>query len=88
MISIFEGIKLKSDIYITRNYFTSFLLSLIGKKTIMELHHDLSEESRIVQFIFKTTNYLNSKNIVLIIAITKSIKDHYVNKYKIKKTRF
>lgn len=87
IISILKGIKLKSDIYITRNYFTCFVLSLIGKNTIMELHHDLIEESRIVQFIFKITNYLNSRNIVLIIAITKAIKDHYVNKYNIQENK-
>ena len=36
LVSILKGIKLNSDIFITRNYFTCFLLTLIGKKTIME----------------------------------------------------
>ena len=87
LVSILKGIKLNSDIFITRNYFTCFLLTLIGKKTIMELHHGLNEESRIVQFIFKTTKYLNSKNIKLIIAITNAVKEHYINMYNIEESK-
>ena len=87
-ISILKGIKLNTEIYITRNYFTCFVLTLLKKKVIMELHHDLNEESRIVQFIFKFTRYLNSKNVILIVAITNALKIHYSNKYKIKKKRF
>tara|TARA_B100001057_G_scaffold496374_1_gene597701 strand:+ start:8099 stop:9220 length:1122 start_codon:yes stop_codon:yes gene_type:complete len=86
-VSILEGIKLNTDIYITRNYFTCFILTLLKKKVIMELHHDLNEESRIVRFIFKVTRYLNSKNVILIVAITNALKVHYSNKYKIKKEK-
>lgn len=87
LVSILKGINLNSDVYITRNYFTCFILTLIRKKIIMELHHDLSEESRIVQFIFKITNFLNSNKVLLIIAITNAIKNHYVEKYHIKESK-
>lgn len=86
-ISIFKGIKLNTDVFVTRNYFTCFILTLLRKKIIMELHHDLNEESRIVQFIFKITRYINSNNVILIIAITNALKSHYINRYKVKKSK-
>lgn len=81
IISVRKAIKFKSDIFVTRNYFSCFLLTLLNKKVIMELHHDLIEESRIVRTLFFFHNFLNSKSIVRIIAITNSIKYHYINKY-------
>ena len=84
LFSIFESIKFKPDIYITRNFFTCFLLILLKKKTILELHHSLDIESRIVKFITKNFNILKSKHIVKFIAITNSVKKYYINKYSIK----
>lgn len=84
ILSIIESIKFKPDIYITRNFFTCFLLVLIKKKIILELHHDLKTESRIVRFIVKNFNFLNSKNLVKLIAITNYVKDDYIRKYSIK----
>ena len=37
ILSVIESIKFKPDIYITRNFFTCFLLILFKKKTILEL---------------------------------------------------
>ena len=87
ILSIIESGKLKPDIYITRNFFTCFLLILLKKKTIIELHHGLKSESRIVRFIVKNFNFLNSKYIVKLIAITNYAKNHYVNKYSIKSNK-
>jgi glycosyltransferase involved in cell wall biosynthesis len=84
ILSIIESIKYKPDIYITRNFFTCFLLTLLKKKTIFELHHDLNTESRIVRFIIKNYNFLNSKYLVKIIAITNNVKNNYINKHSIK----
>ena len=39
----------KQNLYITRNFFTSFLLSLL-KKHIFEIHDDILIEGRIVKF--------------------------------------
>ena len=61
IFSIIESLKLKPDVYITRNFFTCFLLILLKKKTIIELHHGLKSESRIVRFIIKNFDFLNSK---------------------------
>lgn len=86
-ISIFESIKFKPDIYITRNFFTCFLLTLFKKKTILELHHSLNNESRIVNFITKNYNFLNSKHLLKFIAITNSVKEDYINKYSIESNK-
>ncbi|MDC3036035.1 glycosyltransferase [Candidatus Pelagibacter sp.] len=81
-LSILESFKFKPDIYITRNFFTSFLLILFRKKTIIELHHDISIESRIVKILVKYFKFLNSKYINKAIAITEGVKTEYVkNKY-------
>ena len=80
IFSIYESLKYNPEIYITRNFFTCFLLVLLRKKIIMELHHDLGIESRIVRFLVKNFKFLNSKHIKKIVAITKGVKDEYVNK--------
>lgn len=80
IISIFRGLKFDPDIFITRNFFTCFLLILFRKKVLLELHHDLSIESRIVRLLVKFTNFLNSKYICKILAITHGVKNEYVEK--------
>ena len=87
ILSIIESLKFKPDIYITRNFFTCFLLILFKKKTILELHHDLKFESRIVRFIVKYFNFLNSRHLVKLIAITNHVKNHYINKYSIESNK-
>ena len=77
-ISILESFKYKPEIYITRNFFTCFLLIMFRKKIIMELHHDLNMESRIVRFLVKKIKFLNSPCVKKIIAITKGVKNEYV----------
>tara|TARA_Y100001970_G_scaffold286722_1_gene409600 strand:- start:422 stop:1537 length:1116 start_codon:yes stop_codon:yes gene_type:complete len=79
IISIFYGIKLKSDLFITRNFFTCFLLTIFKKKTIFEIHHDISSESRVVKFLFNNFNILNSKTIVKVVAISKGVKKYLIN---------
>jgi len=68
-----------SDMIITRNYFVVFLCSLFKKKCVIELHGDISNESRIVKFIFNFFNILDSNSIAKIICISKSIKTKYIN---------
>jgi len=87
ILSIIESIKFKPDIYITRNFFTCFLLILLKKKTILELHHDLDTESRIVRFIVKNYNFFNSKHLVKLIAITNYVKYVYISKYSTKSNK-
>ena len=86
--SIIESFKFRPDIYVTRNFFTSFLLTILGKKNILELHHSLEIESRIVRFISKYTKFFNYKSLVRLIAITKNVKDYYKKKFEIKENKF
>ena len=50
----------------------------------MELHHDLSMESRIVRFLATKFKFLNSKYIKKVVAITKGVKNEYIKKKIIK----
>lgn len=88
IISIINSINFKPDIYITRNFFTCFLLVLFKKKIIFEIHHDIDIESRIVRFLVKNTKFLNSKYIIKIIAISNFAKTNYTNKYFVNKKKF
>ncbi len=82
--SIMESLKFNPDIYITRNFFTSFLLTILRKRNILELHHGIEIESRIVRFIIKYTNFLNFKYLIRLVAITNSVKNYYKKNFKIK----
>jgi len=82
--SIMESLKFNPDIYITRNFFTSFLLTILRKRNILELHHGIEIESRIVRFIIKYTNFLNFKYLIRLVAITNSVKNYYKENFKIK----
>lgn len=53
----------------------------------MELHHDLSMESRIVRFLVNNLKFLNSNYIKKIIAITDGVKEEYVIKKLIQKEK-
>ncbi len=82
--SIIESLNFNPDIYITRNFFTSFLLTILGKKNVLELHHGIEVESRIVRFIVKNLNFFNHKCLLKLVAITNSVKQYYKKKYSIK----
>ena len=69
----------KQDLYITRNFFTSFLLSVLSKNHILEIHDDVLIEGRIVQILVKYFNILNFKSLIKIITTTKTLKNRYVN---------
>ena len=69
IISIISSLNFKPDLYITRNFFTCFLLVLLRKKVIIEIHHDLNNESRIVKILIRFTKFLNSKYVIRIITI-------------------
>ena len=88
LISIIFSLKYKPDIYITRNFFTSFLLVVFNKKHILELHHDIKIESRIVQFLILKSNYLKSKKLIKFVAITTSIKNYFVKSFNLDEKKF
>ena len=76
-LSIIISDPKKQNLYITRNFFTSFLLSLFKKKHIFEIHDDILIEGRIVKILLKFFKILNYKSVLKIITTTKSLKKKY-----------
>ena len=76
-------LKHGASITITRNYFICFLLVLFRQKVILEIHHDIKIEGRITKFIIRFSNFLNNKNLLNIVAISKSVKNLFEHKYKV-----
>ena len=77
--SVFKSLSLKPDIYITRNLFTLLILKILKKRVIIEFHHDLSNEGRIINLIYKFFKILNSKYIIKVIAITNPVRKYLIN---------
>ena len=67
----------KNDLYITRNFFTSLLLSALNKKHVLEVHDDIEIEGRIIKFLVKYFKILNNKSLVKIVTTTKTLKREY-----------
>jgi len=87
IFSVIKAILLKTDLFVTRNLFTLIVLNLFNKKTIIEIHHDLSNEGRLVRFFYKNFDILNSKNILRIVAITNSVKKFLIKELKVNKKK-
>ena len=66
------------DLFITRNFFTSLILSLLKKKHIIEVHDSLEIEGRIVRFLVRYFKILNFDSIIKIISTTKTLKKKYI----------
>ena len=69
----------KQDLYITRNFFTSFVLCILRKIHILEIHDDIEIEGRIIRFLIKNLKTLNSKYLVKIITTTTTLKKKYIS---------
>ena len=55
LIAVFRGFLISTDLYITRNYFAAFVLSILKKKIILEVHDTLEIEGRIIKILQKKT---------------------------------
>ena len=86
LIAILYSNFLKQDLFITRNFFTSFLLSILNKNHILEVHDDITIEGRIVQIFVKYFNILNYKSLIKIVTTTKTLKKRYI-KYGVEKEK-
>ena len=78
ILAILKSNYVKQDLFLTRNFFTSFILSLLFKKHILEIHDDIKIESRIVQFLVKYIRILNFNSLIKIVTTTKSLKKKYL----------
>jgi len=74
------------DIFLTRNFFVSFILSLLSTKHILEIHDDIKIEGRVIQFLVKYMNILNYDPLIKIITTTKTLKKQY-QVYGVKKNK-
>ena len=77
----------KQDLLITRNFFVSFVLCILKKKHIVEIHDDLKIEGRIVRILVFFTKFLNSNYILKLITTTNTLKKTYSFKYGVKKNK-
>lgn len=75
------------NLYITRNFFTSFILSFLKKKHILDIHDDIGIEGRIIKFFIKNLKILNNKNLIKIITTTHSLKKRYTKAYKVPRNK-
>ena len=87
LFSVIKGISLKPDIFVTRNLFTLIILLFFNKKVIVELHHDFSNEGRLINFVYTSFNILNSNNIIKIVAITTAVKNFLTKELKVNKKK-
>ena len=70
--------KIFKNKVITRDIMVAFTMSLIGTKTIYELHQ--APNNIFNQFVLKI---ISKKKIIKFIAISQSLKNYYIDKYKI-----
>jgi len=85
--AIYSSNYRNQDFLITRNFFVSFILCILKKKHIVEIHDDLKIEGRIVRFLVFLTKFLNSNNILKLITTTNTLKKIYSAKYGILKNK-
>ena len=73
-----------SEIIISRNFFVIFLCIMFRKKCIIELHHEIRIESRIVQFIYKIFNIFDNQHLMKTVAISHAIKNKFIKDFDMK----
>ena len=83
LFGLYAAIIVKKDspnIVITRSLLSSFFLSIFKKEHYLEIHGNIYG---LTNFLFTKLDYINSKYIIKIIFITKSLSKHYgLNKKK------
>lgn len=84
IVSVIISLKYKANLYITRNYFTALLLTILNKKIIFEVHTDVMYEGKFIKFLLKNFLFLNSDRIIKLVFISQKLKNFYEDEYKIK----
>ena len=84
LIAVFRGFLISTDLYITRNYFAAFVLSILKKKIILEVHDTLEIEGRIIKILQKKLNFLNYNKIIKITVTTKTLKKYLIDHCNVK----
>ena len=81
MIAIFRAFFLSADLFVTRNYFAAFVLSILKKKIILEIHDTLEIEGRLIKVLQKKLNFLSFNSIIKIVVTTKTLKKYFVENW-------
>lgn len=76
-----KSFELRPDLIITRNLLICFVLIILKKKHIFEIHDDLSSGGKILSSLFKYLRLLNSPVLSKVIFITKSLKKFIKKEY-------
>ena len=84
VIAIFKAFFLSADLFVTRNYLTAFLLGMLKKNVILEIHDTLEIEGRLIKLLQKKLNFLNFNNIIKIVVTTKTLKNYFVQNWDVK----
>lgn len=87
LTSIYYSKYKKQDLIITRNFFVSFVLCVLNKSHIIEIHDDISIEGRVVRFLIKYLKFLNKNSVYKLITTTNSLKKKYVNDYYVDRNK-
>ena len=87
LIAIFRGLLLSTNLFVTRNYFVAFVLSILKQKIILEIHDTLEIEGRVVKILQKKLNFLNNNKIIKIVVTTKTLKKHFINNWGVKNNK-
>ena len=87
ILAIFRAIPLSANLFVTRNYFVAFLLVILKKKIILEIHDTLEIEGRFIKILQKKFNFLNFDNIIKIVVTTKTLKKYFEKNWSVKENK-
>ncbi len=87
LIAILKSSLFSTDLFVTRNYFVAFLLCVLKKKTILEIHDTLEIEGRFIKILQKKLNFLNYRQITKIVVTTNTLKKYFVNNWGVRKNK-
>ena len=87
LLAIYKSFLLSSDLFITRNYFAAFILCILKKKTILEVHDTLEIEGRLIRFLQSRLNFLSYNNITKIVVTTQTLKKYFITKWNVKENK-
>ncbi len=83
LIAIFKSFNFNPDLFITRNYFAAFVLSIFKKKVILEIHDTLEIEGRFIKILQRKLNFLNFKKIIKITVTTETLKKYFMDNWDV-----
>ena len=87
LLAIYNSDYKNQDLFITRNFFVSFILCILKKKHVIEIHDDLKIEGRVIKLLVFLTKFLNSNYIKKLITTTNTLKKVYSKNYGVNKEK-